>query len=145
MEWAERIEQDWAEGRSITSVARVEPFGGHAGRTKTTALQDTARLVGVSVSAAYEARRIKLANETLFAELKAGLRSLRSGLDELTACTRARQGAGDIGQRVLYGLEVPLLNPETLCVNGRGDHCGDPGRRPAGSRTPGGRTATLSR
>ena len=83
VEWAERIEQDWAEGRCITSVARVERISGHAGRTKTTALQDTAVLVGVSVSAAYEARRIKLANETLFAELKAGLRSLGSALDEI--------------------------------------------------------------
>jgi hypothetical protein len=82
VEWAERVEQDWAEGRSNTFVARVEP-GAQGGRPKTAALQDTARLVGVSVSAAYEARRIKLVNETLFAELKAGARSLRSGLDEI--------------------------------------------------------------
>ena len=40
-------------------------------------------LLGVSVSAAYEARRIKLANETFFAELKAGRRSLGSALDEI--------------------------------------------------------------
>jgi hypothetical protein len=52
VDWAERVEQDWSEGRSNTFVARVERIEGHAGRTKTTALQDTARLVGVSVSAA---------------------------------------------------------------------------------------------
>jgi hypothetical protein len=83
VEWAERIERDWAEGRSNALVARVERIEGHAGRTKTTALQDTAVLVGVSVSAAYEARRIKTANETFFAELKAGRRSLGSALDEI--------------------------------------------------------------
>jgi hypothetical protein len=83
VEWAERIEQDWAEGRSNTFVARVEKIEGQAGRPKSTALQDTARLVGVSVSAAYEARRIKTANEPFFAELKAGTRSLGSALDEI--------------------------------------------------------------
>jgi hypothetical protein len=83
VEWAERVEQDWAEGRSNTIVAHVDKTGVQGGRPKTTALQDTARLVGVSVSAAYEARRIKTANETFFAELKAGRRSLGSALDEI--------------------------------------------------------------
>jgi len=83
VEWAERVEQDWSEGRSNTIVARVDKTGVQGGRPKTTALQDTARLVGVSVSAAYEARRIKTANETFFAELKAGRRSLGSALDEI--------------------------------------------------------------
>jgi hypothetical protein len=67
VEWAERVEQDWAEGRSNTFVAHVDKTGVQGGRPKTTALQDTARLVGVSVSAAYEARRVKTANETFFA------------------------------------------------------------------------------
>jgi hypothetical protein len=83
VEWAERVEQDWSEGRSNTIVARVDKTGVQGGRPKTTALQDTARLVGVSVSAAYEARRIKTANETFFAELMAGRRSLGSALDEI--------------------------------------------------------------
>jgi hypothetical protein len=83
VEWAERVEQDWAEGRSNTFVARVDKTGVQGGRPKTTALQDTAALVGVSVSAAYEARRIKTANETFFAELKTGARSLGSALDEI--------------------------------------------------------------
>ena len=83
VEWAERVEQDWSEGRSNTIVARVEKTGVQGGRPKTRALEDTAVLLGVSVSAAYEARRIKLANETFFAELKAGRRSLGSALDEI--------------------------------------------------------------
>jgi hypothetical protein len=83
VEWAERVDKDWAEGRSNTFVARVDKTGAQGGRPKITALQDTAALVGVSVSAAYEARRVKLANETLFAELKAGRRSLGSALDEI--------------------------------------------------------------
>jgi hypothetical protein len=83
VEWAERVEQDWSEGRCNTFVARVDKTGVQGGRPKTTALQDTAALVGVSVSAAYEARRVKNANETFFAELKAGRRSLGSALDEI--------------------------------------------------------------
>jgi hypothetical protein len=83
VEWAERVEQDWAEGRCNTIVARVEKSGVQGGRPKTRALEDTAVLLGVSVAAAYEARRIKTANETFFAELKAGRRSLGSALDEI--------------------------------------------------------------
>jgi hypothetical protein len=110
VEWAERVEQDWSEGRSNTFVARVEP-GAQGGRPKTAALQDTARLVGVSVSAAYEARRIKLANETLFAELKAGARSLRSGLDEIEPIEPPTAPSDDAEQAVRNEADEPVGVP----------------------------------
>jgi len=132
VEWAERVEQDWAEGRSNTIVAHVDKTGVQGGRPKTTALQDTAVLVGVSVSAAYEARRIKTANETFFAELKAGLRSLGSALDEIQppasepgkepamSATEAAETTEEIPAEGQHDADepvgVPIFAPSTLAV-----------------------------
>jgi hypothetical protein len=120
VEWAERIEQDWAEGRSNTFVARVDKTGVQGGRPRTTALQDTAALVGVSVSAAYEARRVKLANETLFAELKAGRRSLGSALDEIEPPEPPTAPSDDAEQAVRNEddepVGVPAFAPSTMAV-----------------------------
>lgn len=103
VDWAELTEK---EGGFFPRVEKTS--GKHGGRPKTSALQQTARMLGVSNGAAYEARKIKQANLALFQDVKHGACSLGEALEQLQ---RAQQSAG-------YGPD--LQEPETAMLRPNG-------------------------
>jgi hypothetical protein len=107
VDWAEHIEK---EGGFFPRVEKTS--GKQGGRPKTSALQQTARMLGVSNGAAYEARKIKQANLALFQDVKHGACSLGEALEQLQ---HAQQSAG-------YGsdpqeVETAMLSPSGICDN----------------------------
>ena len=103
VDWAEQIEK---EGGFFPPVEKTS--GKQGGRPKTSALQQTARMLGVSNGAVYEARKIKQANPKLFQDVKQGACSLGEALEQLQ---RAQQSTG-------YGPDLQEPGTAMLCPNG---------------------------
>jgi hypothetical protein len=105
VDWAEHIEK---EGGFFPRVEKT--FGKQGGRPKTSALQQTARMLNVSNGAAYEARKIKQPNLALFQDVKNGACSLGEALEQLQ---HAQESAG-------YGPDLleagtAMLSPTGIC------------------------------
>lgn len=83
-EWASQVEQAWAVGRDGGfRRALDETSENKGGWPRSSAIPETSQLMGVSRAAVYQARQVRDANPALFAEVKAGTRSLTIALAEI--------------------------------------------------------------
>ena len=83
-EWASQVEQAWAVGRDGGfRRALDETSENKVGRPRSSAIPETSQLMGVSRAAVYQARQVRETNPALFAEVKAGTRSLTNALAQI--------------------------------------------------------------